>query len=95
MQPQAHMQVVMNLADFGLNPQAALDAPRFCWTEGLQFDMEPAFNAEVISALRRRGHVIRVISGGQYGRGQIIFHTAEGTLCGATEPRADGCVIGY
>src|SRR5699024_1781911 len=53
MQPQAHMQVVMNLADFGLNPQAALDAPRFCWTEGLQFDMEPAFNAEVISALRR------------------------------------------
>lgn len=95
MQPQAHMQVVMNLADFGLNPQAALDAPRFCWTEGLQFDMEPAFNAEVISALRRRGHAIRVISGGQYGRGQIIFHTAEGTLCGATEPRADGCVIGY
>ncbi len=95
MQPQAHMQVVMNMADFGLNPQAALDAPRFCWTEGLQFDMEPGFNPDVISALRRRGHDIRVISGGQYGRGQIILHTPQGTLCGATEPRADGSVIGY
>lgn len=94
MQPQAHMQVVVNMADFGLNPQAALDAPRFCWNEGLSFDMEPGFNPQTILSLARRGHQIRTVSGGQYGRGQIIFHTPEGTLCGATEPRADGCVIG-
>ena len=94
MQPQAHMQVLTHLLDEGLNPQAALDAPRFCWTEGLQFDLEPTFNPAVVDALRRRGHEIRVISGGQYGRGQMILRAGE-SWAGATEPRADGSVIGY
>ncbi len=94
MQPQAHMQVITHLLDEGLNPQASLDAPRFCWTEGLSFDMEPSFNPMVIDALRRRGHDIRVITGGQYGRGQMILNMGQSWV-GATEPRADGSVIGF
>ena len=47
-------------------------------------------------ALRRRGHEISVITGGQYGRGQIIARAGEGeSWVGATEPRADGSVIGF
>ena len=96
MQPQAHTQVMVHLLDEGLNPQAALDAPRFCWNEGLKFDLEPGFNPAVVDALRRRGHEISVITGGQYGRGQIIARAGEGeSWVGATEPRADGSVIGF
>lgn len=95
MQPQAHVQFLMNLLDFGLNPQAALDAPRFCWQEELAFFMESAFSPETVAALRARGHDIRIVDDRTYGRGQAIFRTADGTLCGATEPRADGCVLGY
>lgn len=95
MQPQAHVQFLMNLLDFGLNPQAALDAPRFCWQQGLAFFMESAFSPETVAALRTRGHDIRIVDDRTYGRGQVIFRTADGTLCGATEPRADGCVLGY
>ncbi len=94
MQPQAHMQVLVHLLDEGHNPQAALDAPRFCWTEGLRFDMEPGFSPAVVDALRRRGHEIRVLSGSQYGRGQMILRAGE-SWAGATEPRADGSVIGF
>ena len=57
MQPQAHMQVLVHLLDEGHNPQAALDAPRFCWTDGLRFDMEPSFPHAVVDALRRRGDI--------------------------------------
>lgn len=95
MQPQAHVQFLMQMLDFGRNPQAALDAPRFCWREGLACSVESAFPAETVAALRARGHVLRVEDGRLYGRGQAIFRTADGTLCGATEPRADGCVLGY
>ena len=94
MQPQAHMQVLVRLLDEGHNPQAALDAPRFCWTDGLRFDMEPSFPHAVVDALRRRGHEIRVLSGSQYGRGQMILRAGE-SWAGATEPRADGSVIGF
>lgn len=41
-----------------------------------------------------RGHEIRIVGDRTYGRGQAIFRTSDGTLCGATEPRADGCVLG-
>ena len=95
MQPQAHVQFLMNMLDFGLNPQAALDAPRFCWQQGLEVYMESAVSDETVAALRERGHEIRIVDDRTYGRGQAIFRTSDGTLCGATEPRADGCVLGY
>lgn len=95
MQPQAHVQVLMNMVDFGLNPQSALDAPRFCWSEGLKFSMESAFDPATVEALRAKGHQIEVKDGTLYGRGQIILRQENGVYCGASEPRADGMVSAF
>ena len=91
MQPQGHVQVLMNTIDFGLNPQAALDAPRWQWTSGMQFDVEPAFLPEVIEALKARGHEITINPAIEtFGRGQIIWRNNDGILVGGSEPRTDG-----
>ncbi|MGZ6206860.1 MAG: gamma-glutamyltransferase, partial [Syntrophales bacterium] len=93
-QPQGHLMVVMNTVDFHLNPQAALDAPRWQWVEGQIVDIEPQFPKYIAEALNRRGHVIRrgVAGATTFGRGQIIWRNSEGILAGATEPRTDGTV---
>ena len=98
MQPQGHTQVVMNTVDFGMNPQVALDAPRFCWKKDKAIDVESAINPAVFADLRMRGHQLTAVSPGDvspFGRGQIIWRTESGTLCGGTEPRGDGCMYGY
>lgn len=96
MQPQGQMQVVMNTLDYHLNPQAALDAPRWQWTGGKTIEVEPAMPQAVIDGLRAKGHRIIVNSNCMaYGRGQIIWRNEEGTLMGATEPRADGAVASW
>ncbi len=93
-QPQGHLMVVMNTVDFHLNPQAALDAPRWQWVEDKTVDVEPLFPEHIAEALIRRGHVIRrgVAGATTFGRGQIIWRNTEGVLAGATEPRTDGVV---
>ena len=96
MQPQGQMQVLCNVLDFGMNPQAALDAPRFQWTEGMKYEMEDDFPPEVIQALREKGHDIELFKDRMsFGRGQIIWKTDEVVLAGATEPRADGTVAAW
>ncbi|WP_274365472.1 gamma-glutamyltransferase family protein [Paenibacillus thermotolerans] len=90
MQPQGHMQVVMNMIDFGLNPQAALDAPRWQWVDGLTVELEHGVPESVALALSRRGHNIRrALGSGGFGRGQIIVRGEGGVLIGGVEPRAD------
>jgi gamma-glutamyltranspeptidase/glutathione hydrolase len=91
MQPQGHVQMVMNLVDFGLNPQAALDAPRWQWLGGMKVGIEHGASPDLVNALARRGHEVQVSSDlTDYGRGQIILRDPlSGVLCGGTEPRAD------
>ena len=90
MQPQGHVQTVTNLVDFHLNPQQALDAPRWQWILGRKFMVERAFSAEIIEALARRGHEIEVSADSTpFGRGQIIVRLPNGTLVGGTEGRTD------
>ena len=91
MQPQGHVQMVMNLIDFGLNPQAALDAPRWQWLGDMKVGIEQAASRDLASALSRRGHEIEIAHDStHFGRGQIIVRDPEtGVLCGGTEPRAD------
>ncbi|WP_188207694.1 gamma-glutamyltransferase family protein [Alkalibacillus aidingensis] len=97
MQPQGHAQVVMNTVDFHLNPQAALDAPRWQWVEDKVVKVEPSFPDHIAQALQRKGHQIqRTLYPNEFGRGQIIWRDPEtGVLCGGTEPRTDGEVAAW
>lgn len=93
MQPQGHVQVVMNTVDFMMNPQEALDAPRWQWTGGKKVQLEHSFPIGITEELVRRGHEISILPESiTFGRGQIIWRDENGVLCGATEPRADGTV---
>lgn len=87
MQPQGQLQVLLNTIDYHLNPQAALDAPRWQWIGGKTIEVEPEMPQEVIDGLRVRGHDIVVKGDIQtYGRGQIIWRSEAGVLVGGTEP---------
>lgn len=96
MQPQAHVQVAMNLIYFGLNPQQALDAPRWQWIGGKRVEVEQDTPNHIIRLLQRRGHEI-IVQPDPYhmGRGQIIVRDKNGILCGATEKRTDGQIASY
>lgn len=96
MQPQGHVQVVMNTVDFHLNPQAALDAPRWQWMEGKTVEIEQTVPAYITEALARMGHQVRwAVGSGGFGRGEIIWRLGNGTLAGGTEPRTDGQVAAW
>ena len=96
MQPQGHVQVIMNTVDFLLNPQAALDAPRWQWIEGKEIWLEESVAPEIADELRRKGHDVRVLEDDTtFGRGEIIWRDDNGVLAGATEPRADGTVAAW
>ncbi len=94
MQPQGHLQVIMNTIDFNLNPQASLDAPRFQWVKGKQVLVEPNFPTHLITALENRGHQISIEHDvGTFGRGQIIWCDPKtGIYVGGTEGRCDGSI---
>lgn len=93
MQPQGHVQVLMNMIDFHMNPQEALDAPRWMWTGEKNISMEHSYGDSTADKLTRMGHKITVpVNSLEFGRGQIILRNEDGTLCGATEPRTDGTV---
>ncbi len=97
MQPQGHVQILINTLDYHLNPQAALDAPRWQWMEGKTVAVEESFPAAAAAALERRGHSIEVAPAGVlFGRGQIIWRDHDtGVLVGGTEPRTDGMVAAW
>ena len=102
MQPQGHMQVVASLIDDGLNPQEALDHPRFCLLGGDpagEVALEQGIPIETMSALATMGHSVIPRSGSArsvFGRGQIILRDREsGALWGGSDPRADGLAMTY
>ena len=97
MQPQGHFQVVVNTVDFGMDPQQALDAPRFRYDEGYQVAVESGVTLAARQDLLKRGHDLTASSdGGGFGGGQIIMvHPESGALMGGSDPRKDGCAAGY
>ena len=93
MQPQGHLQVLLNTIDYGMNPQSALDAPRWQWTGGMEVHIEEDFPSEIAQVLEGKGHRIAINRDTSFfGRGQMIIRTGEGQLCGATEKRADSSI---
>jgi gamma-glutamyltranspeptidase / glutathione hydrolase len=100
MQPQGHVQVISALVDSGLDPQSALDRPRFCIADGTQGGvvmLEEGMPEGAIKVLDDLGHPLKVVNGMErsvFGRGQIILRNAEsGVLWGASDARADGCAM--
>ena len=96
MQPQGHLQVLSNIVDHGMDPQRALDAPRFCYTSKDRFNIEPELDQSVYDNLIQRGHRLSVSAGGNYGGGQVIMVDPDsGTLMAGSEPRNDGAAVAY
>lgn len=94
MQPQGHVQVLLNLIDFGMNIQEAGEAPRFRHSAaGLA--LESAISPEARFGLSRRGHSI-ITQIGMFGGFQgILFDQQSGVMMGGSDPRKDGLAIGY
>ncbi|MFD2706113.1 gamma-glutamyltransferase family protein [Salibacterium lacus] len=92
MQPQGHLQVGMNMIDFHLNPQAALDAPRWQWMGGKTVRLERSVPPHIAQALKQAGHDVELsVDSNEMGRGQVIWRDPDtGVLYGGTEPRTDG-----
>ncbi len=100
MQPQGHLQVMVNMVDHGLDVQAALDALRFRVDErgGPQVSIEEGVPVETCKALATMGHDVRTEPAfwSGFGGGQIIaVHPETGVLEGGSDPRKDGCAVGF
>jgi len=92
-QPNGHARLITNLVDFGMDLQAAMDAPRsFSGPEGMQ--LERGYTPEVQAELAAMGHVVSIPEA-PLGGSQAIRIGTDGVLTGASDPRKDGCAIGY
>jgi gamma-glutamyltranspeptidase / glutathione hydrolase len=96
MQPQGHVQMVVNTIDYGLNPQASLDAPRWHWERGRTVLLEPATSPALAQALQERGHEVTIVQErGVFGRGQIIWRLPSGAYVAGSDGRTDRAAVGY
>jgi len=110
MQPQGHFQMLVNLMGLGMSPQQTLDMPRWqlevaagggmgAREPGGLVLMEEGWDFDVLADLARRGHHLAPVSGfrrGVFGGGQIILRDPEnGVLIGGSDPRKDGCAVGW
>jgi gamma-glutamyltranspeptidase/glutathione hydrolase len=91
-------QLISNLVDFGLNPQAAIEAPRIRVFRDRELMVEGRIGAGAIEELRRRGHECNVVGEWAYGenqlgRGHMIVREPSGLLLGGSDPRSDGYVL--
>ena len=94
MQPQGHVQVLLNLIDFGMNVQEAGEAPRFRHSAaGLA--LESGVSPEARFGLSERGHRLVDTIGAFGGFQGILMDPKSGVLMGGSDPRKDGCAIGF
>jgi gamma-glutamyltranspeptidase / glutathione hydrolase len=96
MQPQGHVQMVVNTVDYRMDPQTSLDQTRWLWRRDRSVLLEPSVDRAVLEALRRRGHAADVWNElDAWGRGQIIWRLPSGTYIAGSDHRGDGQAIGY
>ncbi len=96
MQPQGQIQVFLNLVDFGMNVQQAIEAPRFRHYDDNFIALEEGIDLKTRAELMFKGHKIRSDVGEFFGGGQAITIDYENdVLFGGSDPRRDGCAIGY
>ena len=92
-QPCGHARFVTNMVDYGLDPQEAIDAPR-CFSGSEGFQIERGYSEKVRAELAAMGHELS-LAHEPIGGGQAIFIGQDGVLIGASDPRKDGCALGY
>jgi len=96
MQPQGHLQVVVNTIDFHMNPQTCLDAPRFQWVGEKKVQLEREVSPVIAQTLADKGHQITVVNSNiSMGRGGIIWRMENGVYAGGTECRCDGTIAAW
>ncbi len=106
MQPQGHVQVLVNIIDHGMNVQQAGEAARcqhvgsstptgHTMTDGGQVQLEPGIPDDVLPALRAKGHRVGRGDWGFGGYQAILIDPENGMLQGGSDPRKDGAAIGY
>ncbi|UCC85360.1 MAG: gamma-glutamyltransferase [Gemmatimonadota bacterium] len=93
-QPQGHVQVLLNLLLFDMSLQGAIDAPRFRHLVGLQLALEPPIGDDVRRALAAMGHVILPDGSVSFGGGQAVMRLERGWAAGS-DPRKDGMAVGH
>ena len=95
MQPQGHVQITLRVCEYGQNPQAASDAPRWHVAPECSVDLETGMDSVVADVLRARGHTVRsAVAPGLFGGGQYILKLRDG-YCAASDHRKDGQAVGY
>jgi gamma-glutamyltranspeptidase/glutathione hydrolase len=95
MQPQGHTQVLLNLIDFGMNVQQAGEAARFRHFGDGAAAFESGIDIDVLQALIRKGHRPMTRMGAYGGYQAIEIDWENGVLAGGSDPRKDGCALGY
>jgi len=100
MQPQGHLQTLVRMIDYGQNPQAACDAPRWRFNAGLEINVEASMNPATVQGLAQRGHRVEVINDSyqDFGAGQFIWRAGDPGAQGyvaASDARRDGQAVGF
>jgi gamma-glutamyltranspeptidase/glutathione hydrolase len=95
MQPQAHLQMIVRIFDYGLNPQTASDAPRWYVAEDFRLALESGLPDNVAAELAERGHRLMPDPPTRlFGGAQLIACLPDG-YCGASDHRKDGQAVGF
>ena len=93
-QPMGHVQIVTNMVDYGMDVQQAIDSPRFFYRGDIT-DVETGTPAATIEGLRRRGHTVLAAPTPWGGAQTIKIDWDRGVLIAGSDPRKDGCALGY
>jgi gamma-glutamyltranspeptidase/glutathione hydrolase len=95
MQPQAQVQLLGRLLLDGMDPQAALDAPRWHTSGGGHIEVEDGWPAALVSALADRGHAVHWADEAVFGRGEVVIARDDGWFVGGSDTRGDGLAAGW
>jgi gamma-glutamyltranspeptidase/glutathione hydrolase len=93
-QPMGHVQLILNMLDYGMDVQEAIDCPRFFF-EGETVEVESGTPMATIEGLRARGHRVEMATTPWGGAQTIKIDWDRGVLIAGSEPRKDGCALGY
>ncbi|MBI2359436.1 MAG: gamma-glutamyltransferase family protein [Deltaproteobacteria bacterium] len=103
-QPQTNLQVIHHLLDDEMDPQSAIEAPRWSHKPGTppraegpeELSLEDGFAPEVIEGLKKMGHKVRAVNRWSFGGAELIVKDpASGTLMAGADPRREGYAIGW